>query len=107
MKSCRVSSELIFVVLNFVTPEARYANDEWCGKFRDSRDSHENNENYPLYGIYIYIYIYTGNRDWNVKIAQSRIVRIFSYSKYIRTCNVCIYECLFCILHHLFIGLAS
>ena len=27
MKSCRGSSELIFVVLNFVTPEARYAND--------------------------------------------------------------------------------
>ena len=27
VKSCRGSSELIFVVLNFVTPEARYAND--------------------------------------------------------------------------------
>ena len=27
MRSCRGSSELIFVVLNFVTPEARYAND--------------------------------------------------------------------------------
>ena len=25
VKSCRGSSELIFVVLNFVTPEARYA----------------------------------------------------------------------------------
>ena len=54
MKSCRGSSELIFVVLNFVTPEARYANDvnnrlkieKFVGrKFRDSRDSHENNEN--------------------------------------------------------------
>ena len=45
MKSCRGSSELIFVVLNFVTPEARYANDVVGGKFRDSRDSHENDEN--------------------------------------------------------------
>ena len=27
MKSCSGSSELIFKVLNFVTPEARYAND--------------------------------------------------------------------------------
>ena len=49
VKSCRRSSELIFVVLNFVTPEARYANDVMVlnfmgGKFRDSRDSHENNE---------------------------------------------------------------
>ena len=60
MKSCCGSSELIFVVLNFVIPEARYANDvnnrlKMCveifvgRKFRDSRDSHEN---YPLYGNY-------------------------------------------------------
>ena len=50
MKSCCGSSELIFVVLNFVTPEARYTNYVMVlnfvgGKFRDSRDSHENNEN--------------------------------------------------------------
>ena len=43
VKSCRGSSESIFVVLNFVTPEARYANDvnsrveNFVGrKFRDS-----------------------------------------------------------------------
>ena len=27
VKSCHRSSELIFMVLNFVTPEARYTND--------------------------------------------------------------------------------
>ena len=54
MKNCRGASELIFVVLNFVTPEARYVNDvnnrlkirgwkfSWVENFVTPRDSHEN-----------------------------------------------------------------
>ena len=65
VKSCRGSSELIFVVLNFVTPEARYANGRkisWVENFvtrrivtKITKISNPPPENYPLYGVYIYI----------------------------------------------------